>query len=63
MRTKMQAAIITSRHQHAIRVNSQGVDNGVVTRQVLDKVSIWEHPLFDVISRTRSECVPVKNRK
>lgn len=51
---------VTSRDQDAVRVDSQGVDNGVVTRQVLDEVPVWEHPLFDVISRTRSKCVSVK---
>lgn len=55
--------MITSRDQHAIRVNSECVDDGVVARQVLDEVAIWEHPLFDVISGTRSKRVSVKHRK
>lgn len=41
--------VFTSRHQHAIRINSQSVDDGVVARQVLDEVAIWEHPLLDVV--------------
>lgn len=49
----------TSRHQHAIRVNGESVDDGVVARQVLDEVAIWEHPLLDVISRTRGKRVSV----
>lgn len=50
----------TSRHQHAIRVNSQSVDDSVVTRQVLDKVAIWKHPLLDVVSRASGKGVSVK---
>lgn len=53
----------TSRHQHAIRINSESVDDGVVSRQVLDEVAIGEHPLLDVISRTRGKRVSVKHRK
>lgn len=41
---------ITSRHQDAIRVNSQRVDDGVMAREILDEVAVWEHPLLDVIS-------------
>ena len=59
----MQAVINTSRHQYTVRVNSQGVDDSVVTRQVLDEVAVWEHPLLDVVSRTRSKCVSVQKRK
>lgn len=52
----------TSGHQHAIRVNSQSVDDGIVARQVLDEVAIWEHPLLDVISRTRGKRVSAEEK-
>lgn len=48
----------TSWHQDAVGVHGERVDDGVVTRQVLDEVAIWEHPLFDVVGRTRSKSVP-----
>lgn len=50
-------SFITSRHQNAIGVHSQSVDDGVVTRQVLGEFAIREHPLLDVVSRTRSKRV------
>lgn len=55
--------IVTSRDQHAIRVHSQSVDDGVVARQVLDEVAIWAHPLLDVVCRTRRKCVSVQKKK
>lgn len=47
----------TSWHQDAIRVYGERVDDSIVTRQVLDEVALWEHPLFDVVSRTRGKSV------
>lgn len=55
--------VFTSRHQNTVRVNSQSVDDSVVTREVLDEVSVWEHPLFDVISRTRGKRVSEKQNE
>lgn len=49
--------MVTSWHQDAIRVYGERVDDSVVTRQVLDEVAIWEHPLLDVVSRTRGKSV------
>lgn len=47
----------TSWHQDAVGVHGERVDDSVVTRQVLDEIAIWEHPLFDVVSRTGSKSV------
>lgn len=49
--------VIGSRHQDSVRVNRQSVDDGVVARQVLDEVAVWEHPLLDVVGRSRSKRV------
>lgn len=51
----------TSWHQNSIWIYSQCVDNGIVTREVLNEVSIWEFPLLDIIWRTR--CKSVTERK
>ena len=53
----------TSRHQHAVRVDGQCVDDSVVSGQVLDEVPIWEHPLLDVVGRTRRKGVSVDKHK
>ena len=62
-RTKVQTLKdhCTSRHQDAVRVDSQSVDDGVVPRQVLDEVAVRKRPLFDVIGRARSKGVSIVN--
>lgn len=35
--------------KHTVGVESKTVDDGVVTGQILNKLSIWTFPLFDVV--------------
>lgn len=39
----------TARHENVFRVNSQSVNDGIVSRQVLDEVTVGELPLFYVV--------------
>ena len=51
----------TSWDQNTIGIYSQCVDNSIVTREVLNEISIWEFPLLNIIWRTR--CKRVTERK
>lgn len=49
--------VIGSRNQNSIRVHCERVNDGVVSRQILDEVPVWKFPLLDVVWRSRGECV------
>lgn len=53
----------TSRNQNSVRVHCERVNDGVVSRQILDEVPVWKFPLLDVVWRSRGECVSTLNRK
>jgi len=42
----------TSRDKHAVRVERQAVDDGVVSGQILYELAVGEFPLFDVVRCT-----------
>ena len=41
----------TSRNKHAIRVDGERVDNGLVSSEVLEKISVGQSPDFYVVRR------------
>ena len=53
-----QAAVVRTRHQHAVLVDGKRVDGRVVPGQVLDELASLAVPFLDVVRRTRDECVP-----
>ena len=42
---------LTSRHHNTIRVDSQGVDYGLVTSEILQEIAIWQFPYLDIVGR------------
>lgn len=53
----------TSGDENAVGVDGQGVDDGVVSREVLDEFAIGEHPLFDVVGGAGGKRVPGGRKK
>lgn len=45
----------TTGKENAILINGERVDDGIVTREVLDKLSFGTFPFLDVVWRSRSK--------
>ena len=47
--------IICSRNHHSVGIGSKTIDNGVVSGQVLDELSVGTFPLLDVVRAAAGE--------
>ena len=53
--------LLTSRNEDIVSISRHCVDDGVMTSQVLKKLTFWKLPLLQVVGRARRKSVPEEN--
>ena len=60
---EVKASIICSRNQNIVLIDSQTINDGIVARQVLNKIAIRALPLFYIVWRSRCKHVPREKKE